>query len=107
MTLRIASTLLLACAVAPAPAADARKPATGADADVASQWRGTVVPPYLSGMRELGGTCIGPGPGGDAMCAVSVSVLRDEQSGIRTILARAGCIIRTASPSAAIALLAW
>lgn len=84
---RLASIVLLACAGLPSPAAHAQSPAAGADADVASQWRGTVVPPYLSGMRELGGACIGPGPGGKSMCALSVSVLRDEQSGIRTILA--------------------
>ena len=52
-----------------------------------AQWRDVVVPPYPGGVHELGGSCIGQGPSGDAMCAVSVAVLKDEQSGTRTILA--------------------
>ena len=51
------------------------------------KWVGTVVPPYPSGVHELSGTCVGPGPSGDAMCAVSIHVLRDEQIHVRTLLA--------------------
>ena len=51
------------------------------------QWRGVVVPPYPSGWRELGGSCIGQGDLPDAMCATMVSLLRDEQSGIRSLFA--------------------
>lgn len=50
------------------------------------KWVGAVVPPYPSGVHELSGSCIGPGPSGDAMCAVSIHVLRDEQSHVRTLL---------------------
>ena len=49
-------------------------------------WRGTVVPPFPSGVRELSGTCIGEGTGGAAICAIAVSVLRDEQNELRTVL---------------------
>lgn len=55
--------------------------------ETAGGWRGVVVPPYPSGVRELAGSCIGEGPGGDTMCAISIAVLKDEQSGVRTILA--------------------
>jgi len=77
-TLRLG--LLLACAAI----------AGGACAqDLSRQagWIGTVVPPYASGVRELSGSCVGAGPSGDAMCAVSITVLRDEQSHVRTLLA--------------------
>jgi hypothetical protein len=52
-----------------------------------AQWRDVVVPPYPDGVHELGGSCIGQGTSGDAMCAVSVAVLKDEQSGTRTVVA--------------------
>lgn len=53
----------------------------------AEEWRDVVVPPYPGGVRELGGSCIGEGISGDAMCAISVAVLKDEQSGTRTVIA--------------------
>lgn len=82
---RIASSLLLACMAfgAWAQAADASQERE----NMAGGWRGTVVPPFPSGVRELAGTCIGEGTSGDAICAIAVSVLRDEQSELRTILA--------------------
>jgi hypothetical protein len=51
------------------------------------KWVGTVVPPYPSGVHELQGTCVGSGTSGDELCAVSIQVLRDEQSHVRTVLA--------------------
>jgi hypothetical protein len=50
-------------------------------------WIGAVVPPHASGVHELSGSCVAPGPGGDAMCAVSIALVRDEQSHQRTLLA--------------------
>lgn len=50
-------------------------------------WIGTVVPPYPSGVHELSGSCVAPGPSADAMCEISIHVLRDEQSHVRTVLA--------------------
>ena len=79
---RLACALVLLCA---GTVAQAQSP-PAAD-ETASGWRGTVVPPYPSGVRELAGSCIGEGPGGDTMCAISIAVLKDEQSGIRTMLA--------------------
>ncbi len=86
--------LLLAAAV---QARDAARPAAATRSDettrveagqaAGGQWRGVVVPPYPSGWRELGGSCIGQGDLPDAMCATMVSLLRDEQSGIRTLFA--------------------
>lgn len=51
------------------------------------KWVGTVVPPYPSGVHELSGTCVGAGTSGDELCAISIQVLRDEQSHVRTLLA--------------------
>lgn len=51
------------------------------------KWVGTVVPPYPSGVHELQGTCVGSGTSGDEVCLVSIHVLRDEQSHVRTLLA--------------------
>lgn len=84
MAARLASALLMACAAA---AAHAQAPASTAADESAAGWRGSVVPPYPSGVRELGGSCIGEGSSGEATCAVSISVVKDEQSGARTILA--------------------
>ena len=50
-------------------------------------WIGTVVPPYPSGVHELSGSCVGPGTSGEELCAISIQVLRDEQSHVRTLLA--------------------
>ena len=50
------------------------------------KWVGTVVPPYPSGVHELQGTCVGTGSSGDELCLVSIHVLRDEQSHVRTLL---------------------
>jgi hypothetical protein len=50
-------------------------------------WAGTVVPPYPSGVHELSGSCVGSGTSGDEVCAVSIQLLRDEQSHVRTLLA--------------------
>lgn len=50
------------------------------------KWVGTVVPPYPSGVHELQGTCVGTGTSGDELCLVSIHVLRDEQSHVRTLL---------------------
>ena len=38
-------------------------------------------------MHELSGTCVGAGTSGDEVCRISIHVLRDEQSHIRTLLA--------------------
>lgn len=84
MATRFAFALLLACAAA---AAHAQGHASTAADESAGGWRGSVVPPYPSGVRELGGACIGEGSSGEAMCAVSISVVKDEQSGARTVLA--------------------
>ncbi|MFT3898007.1 MAG: hypothetical protein QM719_10005 [Thermomonas sp.] len=51
------------------------------------KWVGTVVPPYPSGVHELSGSCVGPGTSGDEICTISIHVLRDEQSHVRTVLA--------------------
>jgi hypothetical protein len=51
------------------------------------KWGGTVVPPYPSGVHELSGTCVGTGTSGEEICAVSIQLLRDEQSHVRTLLA--------------------
>ena len=51
------------------------------------KWVGTVVPPYPSGVHELSGSCVGAGTSGDEVCAISIHVLRDEQSHVRTLLA--------------------
>ena len=51
------------------------------------KWVGTVVPPYPSGVHELQGTCVGPGTSGDQICTISIHVLRDEQSHVRSVLA--------------------
>ena len=83
MNVRTGRTALLACVLV---AGVSGLPAFGEDGEAAS-WRGVVVPPYPSGVNEIAGTCIGQGTSGDAMCAVSVAVLKDEQSGIRTIIA--------------------
>lgn len=80
---RAASLLVLACI---ASGTHAQQVDLGPD-NAADGWRGTVVPPYPSGIHELSGTCVGEGPDGDAMCAIAISVLRDEQSETRTILA--------------------
>lgn len=78
----------LACALVLLVAGAAAHAQSSPSADgTADGWRGAVVPPYPSGVRELAGSCIGEGPGGDSMCAISIAVLKDEQSGIRTILA--------------------
>lgn len=50
-------------------------------------WTGTVVPPYPSGVHALSGSCVGAGSSGDELCAVSIQILRDEQSHVRTVLA--------------------
>jgi len=83
MAMRLACVLVPACmaVTAHAWAVDA------GDDSAAHGWRGTVVPPFPSGVRELSGTCIGEGTSGEAICAIAVSVLRDEQSELRTILA--------------------
>lgn len=81
---RVVFALLLACT---AMAAHAQTPSPTPAQDGAGGWRDSVVPPYPSGVRELVGSCIGEGSSGDAMCAVSVSVVKDEQSGVHTILA--------------------
>jgi hypothetical protein len=57
------------------------------DMDRQDKWVGTVVPPYPSGVHELQGTCVGSGTSGDELCLVSIHVLRDEQSHVRTLLA--------------------
>jgi hypothetical protein len=51
------------------------------------KWVGTVVPPYPSGVHELSGSCVGNGTSGDELCTISIHVLRDEQSHVRTLLA--------------------
>lgn len=51
------------------------------------KWVGTVAPPYPSGVHELSGDCVGSDASGDAACMVSIHVLRDEQSHVRTLLA--------------------
>jgi hypothetical protein len=61
--------------------------ACGQDMQREDGWIGTVVPPYPSGVHELSGSCVGPGPSGNAMCAVSIAVVRDEQNHVRTLLA--------------------
>jgi hypothetical protein len=78
MTLRSVALLAIAFATGGAWAQDLQHEAG---------WIGTVVPPYPSGVRELSGSCVGPGPAGEAMCAVSIAVVRDEQSRQRTLLA--------------------
>ena len=50
-------------------------------------WIGTVVPPYPSGVHELSGSCVGAGTSGDEICTISIQLLRDEQSHVRTVLA--------------------
>ena len=57
------------------------------DMDRQDKWVGTVVPPYPSGVHELQGSCVGSGTSGDEICLVSIQILRDEQSHVRTILA--------------------
>lgn len=84
MATRFASALLMACAAA---VGHAQARASTAAEEAAGGWRDSVVPPYPSGVRELGGSCIGEGSSGEAMCAVSITVVKDEQSGARTILA--------------------
>lgn len=78
----LAVALLLPVAGAHAQAAPA-----DAGAQAGAQWRGVVVPPYPSGWVELGGSCIGPADSPETVCSAMVSLLRDEQSGIRTLLA--------------------
>jgi hypothetical protein len=79
MQMRMIMAVVLACVVVGAvPTAQAQS---------AAEWRDVVVPPYPSGVHELGGSCIGQGTSGDAMCTVSVAVLKDEQSGTRTVVA--------------------
>jgi hypothetical protein len=79
MHMRTIVAVVLACvALCAAPLAQSQS---------AAEWRDVVVPPYPGGVRELGGSCIGQGTSGDAMCAVSVAVLKDEQSGTRTVVA--------------------
>ena len=51
------------------------------------KWVGTVVPAYPSGVHELSGSCVGTGTSGDELCTISIRVLRDEQSHVRTLLA--------------------
>ena len=51
------------------------------------KWVGAVALPYPSGVHELSGTCVGAGTSGDEVCRISIHVLRDEQSHIRTLLA--------------------
>ena len=46
-----------------------------AQSQSAAEWRDVVVPPYPGGVHEQGGSCIGQGTSGDAMCAVSVAVV--------------------------------
>lgn len=82
--MRFAFALLMACAAA---AAAAQTHPSMAAEEAAGGWRDSVVPPYPSGVRELGGACIGEGNSGEAICAVSVAVVKDEQSGVKTILA--------------------
>jgi hypothetical protein len=77
-TLRTTGLFLLALAIGSACASELQHEA---------KWVGTVVPPYPSGMRELSGSCVGPGTSGDEICTVSIGVLRDEQSHVRTLLA--------------------
>ncbi|HEX2082260.1 MAG TPA: hypothetical protein VHF86_02110 [Xanthomonadaceae bacterium] len=77
---------LLACAAAAFMQAQAQEPESGAQA-LAAQWRGVVVPPFPSGWQPQVGSCIGQGETPDALCATMVSVLKDEQSGIRTVFA--------------------
>lgn len=55
--------------------------------DAGAAWRGTVVPPYGYGLQALSGTCVGEGPDGDSLCAIAISVVRDEQSHVRSVLA--------------------
>lgn len=51
------------------------------------KWVDTVVAPYPSGVHELSGDCVGPGTSGEEICTISIHVLRDEQSHVRTLLA--------------------
>lgn len=78
MRLRVAALCAAAFAIGAASAQDA---------DRQEKWIGTVVPPYPSGVHELSGDCVGPGTSGDEVCMVSIHVLRDEQSHVRTLLA--------------------
>ena len=78
MTSRVAALLAAAFAIGNAGAWELQHE---------DKWIGTVVPPYPSGVHELSGSCVGAGTSGDEVCLVSIHVLRDEQSHVRTLLA--------------------
>ena len=78
---------LALCAATLLAAAFAMGSACAGELQHEDKWVGTVVPPYPSGVHELSGTCVGAGTSGDEVCRISIHVLRDEQSHIRTLLA--------------------
>ena len=78
MNARIAALLAFAFAIGGVSAAELEHE---------EKWVGAVALPYPSGVHELSGTCVGAGTSGDEVCRISIHVLRDEQSHIRTLLA--------------------
>ena len=78
MSARIAALFAVAFAIGGASAAELEHE---------EKWVGAVALPYPSGVHELSGTCVGAGTSGDEVCRISIHVLRDEQSHIRTLLA--------------------
>lgn len=88
MKLFRAFVLVLALAPCFVPAvASAQSPARPTfKSEVGDGWVGYIVPAYPSGWNEISGGCIGSVDDAGGLCHHSITVIRDEQSGIRMIL---------------------